>query len=85
MLGAVDYKTLHAQFCHINELKQLVRYRDVKVKLQSKILVELTNILDQIFSEYKTFFNQRLAASVIFILKNFKSRSRIDKFQTKTL
>ena len=83
MLGSVDYKTLHTQFYHINELKQLVRYRDVKLKLRSKTLVELTNILDRIFPEYKGFFHQRLAGTAIFILKRFKSRSRISKLQEK--
>ncbi|MBU0476357.1 MAG: IS110 family transposase [Bacteroidetes bacterium] len=83
MLGSVDYKTLHTKFYHINELKQLVRYRDVKMKLRSKTLVELTNILDRVFPEFKSFFKQRLVGSAIFILKRYKSRSRISKFQTK--
>jgi len=81
MLGPVDYKTLHTSFYHINELKQCVRYRDLKMKLRSKILVELTNILDRSFPELKAFFNQRLVGSAMFILKRFKSRSRIAKFK----
>ncbi|MFH0766668.1 MAG: IS110 family transposase [Bacillota bacterium] len=83
MLGSVDYKTLHTKFYHINALKQLVRYRDVKMRLRSKTLVELTNILDRTFPEFKSFFKQRLAGSAIFILKRYKSRLRISKFQTK--
>jgi len=81
MLGPVDYKTLHTSFYHINELKQCVRYRDLKMKLRSKIIVELTNILDRTFPEYKTFFNHRLPGSAMFILKRFKSRSRIARFK----
>ncbi len=83
MLGSVDYKTLHTRFYHINELKQLVRYRHVQMVKRSKTLIELTNILDRIFPEYKPFFNERLASSAIYILKKFKSRARISKLSNK--
>jgi len=83
MLGSVDYKTLHTKFYHINELKQLVRYRHVQMVNRSKTLIELTNILDRIFPEFKPFFNERLAGSAIFILKKFKSRTRISKLSKK--
>ncbi|AUD64249.1 hypothetical protein BK011_08425 [Tenericutes bacterium MZ-XQ] len=79
MLGSVDYKTLHTKFYHINELKQLVRYRHVQMVNRSKTLIELTNILDRIFPEFKPFFNERLSSSAMFILKKFKSRARISK------
>lgn len=52
------------------------------MKLQSKILVELTNIPDRTFPELKTFFNRRLAGRALFILKRFKSRSHIARFKT---
>jgi len=81
MLGPVDYKTLHTSFYHINELKQIVRYRETKMKLRSKTLVELTNILDRTFPEFKAFFNHRLAGSAMHILKRLKSRSRIAKMK----
>lgn len=83
MLGSVDYKTLHTRFYHINELKQLVRYRHSQMVNRSKTLIELTNILDRIFPEYKPFFNERLTSSAMFILKKFKSRTRISKLSTK--
>lgn len=83
MLGSVDYKTLHTKFYHTNELKQLVRYRHVQMVNRSKTLIELTNILDRIFPEFKPFFNERLAGSAMFILKKFKSRARISKLSNK--
>ncbi len=46
---------------------------------RSKALIEMTNILDRIFPEFKPFFNERLAGTAIFILKKFKSRDRISK------
>ena len=83
MLGSVDYKTLHTRFYHINELKQLVRYRHVQMMNRSKALIEITNILDRIFPEFKPFFNERLSGTAIFILKKFKSRERISKLSNK--
>jgi len=52
MLGSIDYKTLHTQFYHINELKQLVRYRHVQMMNRSKALIEITNILDRILPKF---------------------------------
>jgi transposase len=52
------------------------------MKLRSKTLVELTNILDRTFPEFKAFFNQKLAGSALFILKRMKSRARIAKMRT---
>lgn len=49
MLGSVDYKTLHTQFYHINELKFLVRERDHIITNRSKVLIKLTNVLDTTF------------------------------------
>ncbi len=83
MLGSVDYKTLHTRFYHINELKQLVRYRHIQMVNRSKTLIEMTNILDRIFPEFKPFFNERLAGTAIFILKKFKSVARISKLSNK--
>lgn len=80
MLGSADYKTLHTQFYHINELKQLTRDRDDILMNRSKTLVKLTNLLDIIFPEFKPFFNQRLGATALFILKKYKSPARISKF-----
>ena len=83
MLGSVDYKTLHTSFYHINELKKLVRSRHTKMTARSKTLIEITNILDSIFPEFKPFFKERLPGTALFILRKFKSGSRISKFQTK--
>lgn len=83
MLGSVDYKTLHTQFYHINELKQLTRDRDDIITNRSKALVKLTNLLDIIFPEYKPFFNHSLGATALFVLKKYQSPTRISKLTMK--
>jgi len=83
MLGSVDYKTLHTQFYHNNELKQLVRDHDDILTNRSKTLVKLTNLLDISYPEFKPFFNNRLGSTAFFILKKYKSAQRISKLAMK--
>ena len=79
MLGSVDYKTLHTQFYHNNELKQLVRDRDVILTDRSKTLVKLTNLLDITFPEFKPLFNNRWGSTALLILKKYKTTEKISK------
>ncbi|MCF7931497.1 MAG: IS110 family transposase [Acholeplasmataceae bacterium] len=83
MLGSVDYKTLHIQFYHINELKQLVRDRDDILTNRSKTLVKLTNLLDIVYPEFKPFFNNQLGSTAFLILKKYQSVQRISKLTMK--
>jgi transposase len=82
MLGSVDYETLHTKFYHMNDLKELVRQRNVYLNSRSKELIKLTNLLDKTFPEFKPFFKNRLGASALFILKRFKTKARISKLSS---
>ena len=81
MLGSVDYETLHTKFYHMNDLKELVRQRNVYLGSRSKELIKLTNLLDKTFPEFKPFFKNRLGSGALFILKRFKSKTRIAKLR----
>lgn len=83
MLGTVDYKTLHTQFYHINELKQLVRDRDDILTNRSKTLVKLTNLLDLTFPEFKPLFNHELGVTARFILRKYQTATAIAKLTMK--
>lgn len=83
MLGSVDYETLHTKFYHMNDLKELVRQRNVYLGNRSKELIKLTNLLDKAFPEFKPFFKNRLGSGAIFILKRFKNKERIAKLTMK--
>lgn len=82
MLGSVDYETLHTKFYHMNDLKELVRQRNVYLNSRSKELIKLTNLLDKTFPEFKPFFKNRLGVSALFILKRFKTKARISKLSS---
>lgn len=76
-LMSVDYKPYPKQFYHKYALKSLTRRREAFVHQRSYFKVELTNILDIIFPEFKPFFNNSFSATALFILSTYKSAEDI--------
>ena len=80
----VEFKPYPPSFYHINKLKSLTRFRDSLVRQRSKQLVELTNILDRVFPEFKPFFNGRFSATSLYILSYYQSPKRIANMNSKS-
>lgn len=76
-LISVDYKPYPKQFYHKYALKSLTRRREAFVHQRSYFKVELTNILDIIFPEFKPFFNNSFSVTSLFILSTYKSAEAI--------
>ena len=76
-LMSVDYKPYPKQFYHKYALKSLTRRRESFVHQRSYFKVELTNILDIIFPEFKPFFNNSFSATSLFLLSTYKSAESI--------
>ena len=77
-LMTVDYKVYPLKSYHLRNLKSLCRCRDSLVKQRSLQLVKLTNVLDLIFPEFKTFFNKSLkSATALYLLENYGVPSKI--------
>ena len=72
-----DCKSYPKGFYHIYALKSLTRQRESLIKARSKQLIELTNILDIIFPEFKSFFGNKLTGNALYILKKYKSPNHI--------
>src|SRR5690554_7376457 len=83
MLASVDYKTLHTKYYHINDLKSLTRARNSLIYQRSKHLVQITNALDVVFPEFKTFFSNKLGSTAIFILSKYNSKDKISKITSE--
>ena len=62
-LISVDYKPHPRQFYHKFTLKSLSRKRDKLVFQRSYYLVQITNILDLIFPEFKPLFDNKFSVS----------------------
>lgn len=73
-LMTVEYKPYPPSFYHIEKLKSLTRFRDNLVRQRSRQLVELTNILDKVFPEFKPFFSGKFTVTALHILSEYSSR-----------
>ena len=76
-LISVDYKPHPKQFYHKYSLKSLSRMREKLVKQRSYDEVQITNVLDIIFPEYKPFFNNDFTKTSFYILNKYKSPDKI--------
>lgn len=70
-LMSMDYKPHPKQFYHKYSLKSLSRLRERLVKQRSYYEVQITNILDIVFPEFKPFFSNKFSATALFILENY--------------
>ena len=84
-LSTVDYQPILHQSYHIHALKSLSRLRDSLVKNRSQILVRLTVVLDIIFPEFKSFFDNKLSSKTcIYILNHYGSPAKISRMNSES-
>ncbi len=83
-LMTVEFKPYPTSFYHIEKLKSLTRFRDSLVKQRSRQLVELTNILDKVFPEFKPFFKNKFTNTAIYIISNYSSPEKIANMNSKS-
>lgn len=76
-LISVPYKSNSKLFYHKYSIKSLSRLRESLVKQRSKHMVQLTNILDITFPEFKSFFSNKFSATSIYILNKYKHSEKI--------
>ena len=76
-LISVDYKPHPQQFYHKYSLKSLSRMREKLVKQRSYYEVQITNVLDIIFPEYKPFFKNDFSKTSFYILNKYKTPEKI--------
>jgi len=81
----IKYKPYRFSSYHILELKTLTRFRESMIKQRSLQLVQITNILDKIFPEFKPFFGNKLSSTALFILSKYKKPSRIARLSNKDI
>lgn len=80
-LMSVPYKPNSKLFYHKYGLKSLSRLRETLVKQRSKYMVQLTNVLDIIFPEFKPFFNNMFSATSLYLLGKYKSSEKMAKMR----
>ena len=83
-LMTVEYKPYPPSFYHMDQLKSLTRFRDSLVRQHSRQLVELTNILDRVFPEFKPFFDGKFSVTALYILAHYQSPEKIANMNAKS-
>lgn len=83
-LMTVEYKPYPPSFYTLEKLKSLTRFRDRLIRQRSRQLVELTNILDKVFPEFKPFFKGRFSATALYILSHYVSPEKISYMNSKS-
>ena len=76
-LMSVPYKPNSKLFYHKYSIKSLSRLRDTLVKQRSKYMVQLTNILDIVFPEFKSFFNNRFSTTSLYFLNKYGTAEKM--------
>lgn len=76
-LMSVPYKPNSKLFYHKYSIKSLTRLRETLVKQRSKYMVQMTNVLDILFPEFKPFFSNRFSATSLYILEKYKTTEKI--------
>lgn len=76
-LMSVSYKPNSNLLYNIYTLKSLCRSRELLVKERSKFQVLLTNELDLTFPELKPFFNNKISATLLYILDKYINTEHI--------
>jgi len=76
-LMSVSYKPNSNLLYNIYTLKSLCRSRETLIKERSKFAVLLTNELDKSFPELKPFFNNKISATLLYILEKYKNAEHI--------
>ena len=83
-LMTVEYKPYPSSFYHTEKLKSLTRFRDSLIRQRSKQLVELTNVLDKVFPEFKPFFKGKFSVTALYILSHYTSPEKISNMNSKS-
>ena len=80
-LMSVPYKPNSKLFYHKYSIKSLSRLRETLVKQRSKYMVQLTNILDIVFPEFKPFFNNRFSTTSLYLLTKYGNAEKISNMR----
>lgn len=83
-LMSVPYKPCPIPYYHISALKSLTRLRASLVRQRSHHLVQITNLMDAIFPEFKPFFNHSFTVTALYLIENYATPTKISNMNTKS-
>jgi len=81
-LSSKEYQPHRTSFYPTFALKQLTRLRSSLVSSRSRYLVQLTNVLDCVFPEFKPLFGNKFSVTALYILANYPSPKAISNMNS---
>lgn len=79
-----EYQPHPTSFYSIFALKQLTRLRSSLVSGRSRYLIQITNVLDCIFPEFKPLFGNKFSVTALYILANYPSVEAIANMNSRS-
>jgi len=79
-----QYRPNHSSFYSKFALKQLTRLRSSLVTGRSRYLIQITNVLDCIFPEFKPLFGNKFSVTALYILANYPSPDAIANMNSRS-
>jgi len=79
-----EYRPHTTSFYPKFALKQLTRMRSSLVTGRSRYLIQLTNVLDCVFPEFKPLFNNKFSVTALYILANYPSQEAISNMNARS-
>lgn len=77
-LSSVEYKPYQIKFYHIYALRSLTRTREFLIHEKSKLITQITNIMDHIFPELKALLNNDFTSkTALYLLEHYGSAEKI--------
>jgi Transposase and inactivated derivatives len=83
-LSDKDYQPNPTAFYPKFALKQLTRLRNSLVSGRSRYLIQITNILDCIFPEFKPLFGNKFSVTALYILTHYPSPDSISNMNSRS-
>lgn len=83
-LAAKEYLPHQTSFYRTFSLKQLTRLRSDLMMQRSRYLIQLTNVLDCVFPEFKPFFGGKFSVTALYILEHYPSPEKIANMNVKS-
>lgn len=77
-LSSVEYKPYPTKFYHIYTLRSLTRTREFLIHEKSKIITQITNVMDHLFPELKALLNNDFTSkTALYLLEHYGSAEKI--------
>lgn len=83
-LLSVDYNTYSLKSYQTYSLKSLTRFNESIIKQHSKLLLDLTNILDLMFPEFKPLFGNKFTSTSLYLLRTYLTPDKMKNMNLKS-